>query len=377
MSRPVAGVRHNTLILTLPGSPKGAKENLEAVLAMLPHACQQAEGANSRLLHVGGTKKLEKDAGLAPAPGSSSAHGPHSHARDHNRSHGHSHDHGHGHHGPRAHTKPEERPVSNDPNTGAARRYRESPYPMLPVTEALELIARYTPEPQAVQAAVDKDLVGSVLAADVMARESVPAFRASIVDGYAIVASKSGDASRTKGVFPVTAISHAQAGERKELTSGEVARITTGAPLPPGATAVVMVEDTILRSTTENGEEEKEIEILTDEIEPNENVREVGSDVKEGDIIMRKGEGITTEGGELGLLASVGAQEVSVNRRPIVGVLSTGDEIVQHDRAANLRLGEVRDTNRPTLLTAIRGSGFEAVDLGIASDQYAIHEYSE
>ena len=248
---------------------------------------------------------------------------------------------------------------------------------MLPVTEALELIARYTPEPQAVQAAVDKDLVGSVLAADVMARESVPAFRASIVDGYAIVASKSGDASRTKGVFPVTAISHAQAGERKELTSGEVARITTGAPLPPGATAVVMVEDTILRSTTENGEEEKEIEILTDEIEPNENVREVGSDVKEGDIIMRKGEGITTEGGELGLLASVGAQEVSVNRRPIVGVLSTGDEIVQHDRAANLRLGEVRDTNRPTLLTAIRGSGFEAVDLGIASDQYAIHEYSE
>lgn len=65
MARPVAGVRKNTLILTLPGSPKGAKENLEAVLKLLPHACIQAAGANTRLLHVGGVKKLEKDAGIS------------------------------------------------------------------------------------------------------------------------------------------------------------------------------------------------------------------------------------------------------------------------------------------------------------------------
>jgi gephyrin len=65
MARPVAGVRKQTLILTLPGSPKGAKENLEAVLKLLPHACIQAAGAASRPLHVGGVKKLEKDAGLS------------------------------------------------------------------------------------------------------------------------------------------------------------------------------------------------------------------------------------------------------------------------------------------------------------------------
>lgn len=64
MSRPVAGVRKETLIITLPGSPKGAKENLEAVLKLLPHACIQAAGANSRAIHVGGVKKLEKEAGL-------------------------------------------------------------------------------------------------------------------------------------------------------------------------------------------------------------------------------------------------------------------------------------------------------------------------
>jgi gephyrin len=65
MSRPVAGVRKSTLILTLPGSPKGARENLEAVLRLLPHACVQAAGADTRLLHIGGVKKLEKEAGLS------------------------------------------------------------------------------------------------------------------------------------------------------------------------------------------------------------------------------------------------------------------------------------------------------------------------
>ena len=64
MSRPIAGVRHQTLILTLPGSPKGAKENLESVIKLLPHACQQAAGADSRAMHVGGVKKLEKEAGV-------------------------------------------------------------------------------------------------------------------------------------------------------------------------------------------------------------------------------------------------------------------------------------------------------------------------
>lgn len=64
MSRPVAGVRNGTLIITLPGSPKGAKENLQSILKMLPHACQQASGANSRALHSGGTDKLEKEAGI-------------------------------------------------------------------------------------------------------------------------------------------------------------------------------------------------------------------------------------------------------------------------------------------------------------------------
>jgi gephyrin len=238
---------------------------------------------------------------------------------------------------------------------------------MLAVDDALRLIAEQTPSPVVQKVSVDMSLGGSVLAEDVKATESVPAFRASIVDGYAIKIPSTG--KFTKGVYPVTLVSHAQAGDVKELKEGEIARITTGAPLPPGADAVLMVEDTVLKSQTDDGKEEKEIEILADDVQAGENVREVGSDVKEGDTIMRKGEGITVVGGEFGLLASVGTAEVSVYKRPVVGVLSTGDEIIPHDRPGPLKLGEVRDTNRPTLLTSVRGHGFEAVDLGIVSDK--------
>ncbi|KAI4689969.1 uncharacterized protein J4E84_004150 [Alternaria hordeiaustralica] len=339
MARPVAGVRKKTLMLTLPGSPKGAKENLEAVLKLLPHACIQAAGAESRPLHVGGVEKLEKDAGISS--GGATA---------------------------------EERPQSNDPSAGPTRRYRSSPYPMLAVEDALKLISEQTPAAAVLKVPVDMRLSGSVLAEDVKATESVPAFRASIVDGYAVKIPATGKFE--KGTYPVSIISHAQPGEVKELNEGEIARITTGAPLPPGADAVVMVEDTVLKSLTEDGKEEKEIEILTDEIKPNENVREVGSDVKEGEIILKKGEGVTVVGGEFGLLASVGTTEVSIYKKPVVGVLSTGDEIIPHNREGPLRLGEVRDTNRPTLITAARSHRFEVIDLGIVSDKPGTLEQS-
>ncbi|KAF0322214.1 Gephyrin [Colletotrichum asianum] len=379
MSRPVAGVRNKTVIITLPGSPKGAKENLQAVLKTLPHACVQAAGADSRILHQGGVKKLEAEAGIgsqdAAAPKVQKDHShSHSHTHDHGHSHGHSHghdhkhgnSHGHGHGSLVRHTKPGDNPLSNDPSLGPSRRYRESPYPMLEVDDALRLIQDFTPEAEIVTSLVDIKIVNSVLAEDVTARENVPAFRASIVDGYAVVVPKDGN---MKGVFPVTAVSHAAPGEAKTLKEGEIARITTGAPLPPGATSVIMVEDTILKSKTADDKEEKEVEILAEGVKPGENIREIGSDVKEGDLILKKGEQISGVGGEIGLLASVGVAEAKTYKRPVVGILSTGDEIIEPDRPGGLRLGEVRDTNRITLMSAARQWGFDVVDLGIARDK--------
>jgi gephyrin len=359
MSRPVAGVRGKTVVVTLPGSPKGAKENLQAIIKMLPHACLQAAGADSRTLHSGGVKKLEAEAGVAPKE-TTSTHSQHHHH--------HHHHHGgcHGHGQLVRHTVAN--PMSNDPNLGPTRRYRESPYPMISVEDALSLIKKYTPEPEVQVSKVGPDLVGSFLAEDIVAKENVPAFRASIVDGYAVVVPKDG---RMRGVYPVVAVSHAAPGEAKPLNEGEVARITTGAPLPLGATSVIMVEDTVLKSTTEDGKEEKEVEILADHVKEGENIREVGSDVRAGDRILAKGDKILAGGGELGVLASVGTAEVKTYRKPVIAVLSTGDEIVEHNRPGDLRLGEVRDTNRITLISAARSWGFEVLDMGIAKDRSA------
>lgn len=240
---------------------------------------------------------------------------------------------------------------------------------MLSVSEALSTISNNTPGPIAVQHPVNGELVDHVLAADVRSSESVPAFRASIVDGYAI---KCFDGSSKKGTYPVDFAVQAETRNRDpshRVTDETVARITTGAPLPDGADAVVMVEDTAVASTTADGREEIAIEVLTDEVKPGENVREVGSDVKAGDLVMQQGDGISAIGGELGLLASVGLKEVEVFKKPFVGVLSTGDEIVPHTREGGLRTGEVRDTNRPSLLSAVRAAGFQALDMGIASDK--------
>ncbi|KAM5441515.1 hypothetical protein MferCBS31731_003586 [Microsporum ferrugineum] len=361
MSRPVAGVRHKSIILTVPGSPKGAKECVEAVIKLLPHACVQAAGADSRSLHAGGVNKLEKEAGVAAV--SSSSEKSHRHC--------HHHGHGHGHATPKAHTIAAERPSPNDPAVGPTRRYRTSPYPMISVDEALELISEHTPEPMVIEVPVDISLVGSVIAEDVFAAEAVPAYRASIVDGYAVIApaSPGDDGNSTKGQFPVASVSHAQAASMPPpLKPGNIARITTGAPLPDNANAVAMVEDTVLVSTTPDGQEEAVVEILTADIKIGENIREPGSDVKLGSKILQKGDLITDVGGEIGLLASTGTKTVKVYKKPCIGVLSTGDELVEHSDPTKLTGGQIRDSNRPSLISCLTSWGFPTVDLGIAKD---------
>lgn len=369
MSRPVAGVRNNTLILTLPGSPKGAKENLQAVIKLLPHACMQAAGEDSRTAHVGGVKMLEKDAGVA-AVSRSSAHQGGSHSHHHH--HEHDHEHAHGHKIPKAHTTPSERPQSNDPKLGATARARSSPYPMLSVADAVAKILEHSPSPVPGSQKMTPGLVGSVISSDVTAAEAVPAYRASIVDGYAvIVPSDKSELKAMKAAFPVASVSHAQASSMPPpLKPGEIARITTGAPLPENANAVVMVEDTVIASTTEDKTEEATVEILTDQLEIGENVREPGSDIKLDSTILRKGARISSIGGEVGVLAAAGIQQVPVYKRPRVGVLSTGDEVTDISYSGSLSGGMIRDSNRPSLLSLLRGWQLckEVVDLQVARD---------
>ncbi|KIW21351.1 hypothetical protein PV08_01931 [Exophiala spinifera] len=394
MSRPVAGVRNKTIIVTLPGSPKGAKENLEAILKLLPHACLQAAGEDSRSAHAGGVKKLEKDAGVSgstantttttttpAATNASSGHDhSHSHHHDHDHSHGHGHGHGHGGHAiPKAHTDPSNRPPqSNDMLLGTAARARSSPYPMLSVSDAVATIFENSPAPIVEVRDLSPDLTGYVVAEDIRAVEAVPAYSASIVDGYAVMvrdakatSAAHRDAPSTKGVFPVASVSHAQASSMPPpLQPGQVARITTGAPVPANANAVVMVEDTVIASLTDDKTEEATVEILTDAVTAGENIREPGSDIKLDEVVVTKGTRISALGGEIGVLAAAGVRKVPVYRKPVVGIMSTGDEVTDVAYEGTLTGGMIRDSNRPSLLTLLRGWDLceRVVDLGVARD---------
>lgn len=164
------------------------------------------------------------------------------------------------------------------------------------------------------------------------------------------------------GVYQVESISLAQQASCTPLSRGKIARVATGGMVPEGANAVIMVEDTKL--IKEDGKEELEVEILVS-ASPNENIREVGSDCQVGEVVGRKGQRV---GSELGTLASVGVRHVKAYRKPRVGVLSSGNEVLDHMHTDVLKPGQIRDTNRITLLAAISAAGFEAVDLGIVDD---------
>lgn len=170
------------------------------------------------------------------------------------------------------------------------------------------------------------------------------------------------------GIYEIESISLAQTGtdqdQPKVLTKGKIARVATGGMVPEGANAVIMVEDTKLVKSSPSGDEELQVEILVN-ARSGDNIREIGTDCSVGQIVGHKGQRI---GGELGVLASVGVRHVKVFRKPRVGVLSSGNEVLDHIHTDQLKPGQIRDTNRITLLAAIQAAGFEAVDLGIVDD---------
>ncbi len=228
-----------------------------------------------------------------------------------------------------------------------------SPYPMLPVAEALDTVltqAQPLP-PQSIDLA---DVHGHILAQDVVAHDSLPPFPASVKDGYAVVASDG------PGDYPIMGTVTAGRLADFQVEPGTVAYITTGAPLPPGADAVVMVEE----SERLPGEDGLQRVRLRATVEPGDDVRPVGVDVTAGQTVLTAGTRLGAA--EIGLLATVGAARVEVYPRPKVAILSTGDELVE--AAESPGPGQIRDSNRPTLRAAILANGCVPIDLGIAAD---------
>ena len=218
---------------------------------------------------------------------------------------------------------------------------------MLELEAAVQKILAAIPSPQPERISL-ADSHGRILRERVTAQVDLPTFDNSAMDGYAVRAA---DVTSARPESPVRLQLRGRvaAGEMftGELGAGECVRLFTGSPLPRGADAVVMQEDTRIE-----GANAGEV-LFGDGVRPLENVRLRGTEVKQGSSLAEPGEVLTA--GKLGLLAAAGVAEINVGRRPRIGLLTTGSEL----RAAGTTLapGQIYESNRVALAPLIERAG--------------------
>ncbi len=230
----------------------------------------------------------------------------------------------------------------------------------LSVGEALDrILSRAHPlDPERVPVV---EALGRALAEGVLARANLPPWDNSAMDGYAVRSQDARGASRERPVS-LNVVGETRAGEvaGRALGEGEAIRIMTGAPIPPGADSVIRVEDTDAETTPGR------VRIFSDD-DVLRHIRPGGQDMREGEEVLPAGTSVGA--GQVGLLAATGAPTVLVRRRPRVGILSNGDELVTPEDFHRVVGGKgIPETNTPTLAAAATLAGGVAVPLGIARD---------
>jgi len=231
---------------------------------------------------------------------------------------------------------------------------------MISVEQALEKILGYVDVLKAEESPI-LDTLGLVLAEDVVSTVDVPPLDNSAMDGYAVIAEDIrgvGEQSprylKVIGTVPAGSIS------KQAVIPGTAVRIMTGAPVPSGADAVVQFENT---DETQREPNSSEIGILA-EAEVGLNIRRVGEDITKGSVTLRQG--TVLQSAEIGVLASLGRTIVRVIRRPVVAILSTGDEVV--DISQPLPPGKIYNSNTYSLAALVNRYGGVPRLLGIARD---------
>jgi molybdopterin molybdotransferase len=199
--------------------------------------------------------------------------------------------------------------------------------------------------------------LGRVLSEDIVAGRDIPPWPNSSMDGYALRAADTGTAS-SAGPARLALAGRVTAGVIAEhpLRSGEAFRIFTGAPLPEGADSVIPQEEV---------REEAAVLLVPRPVSSGEFVRPRGEDMRAGETVLR--EGRVLGAAELGLLATLGRAQVSVVKRPQVGIVSTGDEIV--DLGGVPGPGQIPNSNTYSLMAQVAEAGALPVNLGVAPDR--------
>uniref|UniRef100_A0A8D3DAZ4 Gephyrin n=1 Tax=Scophthalmus maximus TaxID=52904 RepID=A0A8D3DAZ4_SCOMX len=256
-----------------------------------------------------------------------------------------------------------------------ARRHRMSPFPLTSMDKAFITVLEMTPI-LGIEVINYRDGLGRVLAQDIYAKDNLPPFPASVKDGYAVRAAD--------GPGDRFIMGESQAGQQPTHTvmPGQVMRVTTGAPIPCGADAVVQVEDTELLRESEDVNTPLRMLSCPARAGHQYNMivcvcthRPIGHDIRRGECVLSKGTHMGPS--EIGLLATVGVTEVSVHKFPVVAVMSTGNELLNPED--DLHPGKIRDSNRSTLLATIQEHGYPTINLGIVGDNpddllSALHE---
>lgn len=251
-----------------------------------------------------------------------------------------------------------------------ARPSWDDPQTMLSVDEARARILSAFSSLQPVTLPL-LDALGLTLAEDIQSPINIPPFRNSAMDGFALRASGT---ERATAESPLTFVVSGEvaAGQSPpaDLASGTAMRIMTGAPLPDGADAVIRFEEVVEHEQSGSGPTGAPSEAhisLARVVRASENVREAGEDVRSGTTVVTAG---TVVGPMLvGLLAAIGRSTVRVVRRPVVAILSTGDEVVE--AGTDLGPAQIRNSNGPMLAAMTRQFGGEPRQLGIALDSEA------
>jgi molybdenum cofactor synthesis domain-containing protein len=197
-----------------------------------------------------------------------------------------------------------------------------------------------------------------ILAEDIIASVDVPGFSRSAVDGYALKAQDTIGASPTSPlVLDVIGMIEIGLPSKITLSRHQSVKIDTGAVIPNGANAVIMVEytESIGKNTIE----------IYRSLAPGENISYKGEDVKQGEIILTRGTPLLPQ--DVGILSALGYRQIKVVRRPKIAILSTGNELI--DSGERVDLGKIIDTNRPILISMVTDLGGEPIDLGIAKDE--------